>query len=348
MCDQEPPQGLLPAGLPRAPDGEAPCIKCKARPATIAVRQSEYCDECFSHGIYQKYRYSVFASRGKKGPDTPRTLLAVSTGAASRLLVYLSQLGRLSFPNRRDLGAFVPVHIVEGDAEDTADLRALLEELGLLAAYREVPLHRIMSAGLAEAGADDRARLEALMRACPSDSRRHDLRRILRLVLLAHLAGDLGCSRLHLGDTSDRMAVNAIADVCAGRGAAVPWAQLPLQACRSAEVVRPLRDVQALEVDAYLRLAGRAAAGRARAEPATTLYGLADAFLGGLAKDFSGTSSNVARTMAKVRTDLTPLAAEASCRLCWCPLVGDASECAACTDLLADLGTPDLPRYCAA
>ena len=224
----------------------------------------------------------------------------------------------------------MPVHVKMSQDEDESDLVSFVKELGLELLI--VPI----SASLGM----DVDRFNLLIESAKTPTAKSDLLRILRTRLLATIAKEQGCSKVYLGDTTDRMAINAMADVCAGRGSTIPWSQLPAQpvAAGMMEFVRPLRDLQALEVPAYLEIIGRKA-GFEDGSVKDTIYGLTDSFISGLAKDFAATPSIVTRTIAKIDTEQTSTDAKESsiCALCWSPIAGSKQICHPCEGLLQEV-----------
>jgi hypothetical protein len=274
--------------------------------------------ECFQEVSYHKYRAAV--SKAKVNRDQETILLALSTGESSRLLLYLSQLARIQEPARKNLDTFVAIHVQDETHEDAAALIAYCEELGL--ELLTINLSTILP--------------NELLASCRSETVKCDLKRILLKRLLVEQAEALGCSKVYLDDCNDRIAINAMADVCAGRGSAVPWSQLPSQTINGVTFVRPLRDLQAQEVHEYLGIIGMSIPA-SQPTPKDTIYGLTDSFITGLAKDFAATPSIVTKTTAKIMTDLTPLASDHHCSLCCCPLVEPAKLCEACESLSSEL-----------
>lgn len=267
--------------------------------------------------------------------------MAMSTGLGSRLLLYLTQLAKIQDKNRKNMDTFIPVHVRESDEEDTTELRQFVEDMGL--EYLEVPIDVIFSTTPMTSNQDCKAKLNELLNGTKSATVKSDLVRILRQNLLANIARSFECKRIYLGETNDRMAINVMADICAGRGATVPWSQLPVQHLNTeVAIVRPLREAQAQEIPEYLKLAGILPQKIPEAPSKDTIYGLTSAFISGLAVDYTATPSIVTRTAAKVMTDATPIDPNAMhCKLCQCPIVADTTACEACTSLMLQLPTLD-------
>lgn len=290
--------------------------------------------------LYHKYRVNVFKTRsGETG--TERVLVAMSTGLASRLLLYLTQLARIQDKNRKNMDTFIPVHVRESTDEDTTELRRFVKELGL--ELLEIPIDAVLSTELARgelskaANEESKTKFIHLQNNIKSPTVHSDIIRILRQNLLVIIARQLQCKRIYLGETNDRMAINVMANICAGRGATVPWTQLPVQqlSCDGNEVaiVRPLREAQAQEIPEYLKLAGLLPEKIPHAPSKDAIYGLTSAFISGLALEYTATPSIVSRTAAKVMTEATPIDPNvAHCKLCRCPLFVDGS-CGSCRSL---------------
>lgn len=264
--------------------------------------------------------------------------MAVSTGAASRLLLYFTQLAKLQEPGRKNMDNFLPVHVKMDEDEDDSELVSFVKELGL----------ELMIVPISAALSIDEEKFTSILGSAKTPSAKLDLLRILRTRLLATIAKEQGCSKVYLGDTNDRMAINAMTDVCAGRGSTIPWSQLPAQpvAAGLMAFVRPLRDLQALEVPAYLEIIGKRSgcedgAGR------DTIYGLTDSFISGLAKDFAATPSIITRTVGKIHTEQTPRDTKENpfCALCWCPIVGSEQMCHPCQGLLLEVPSLELDMF---
>lgn len=322
----------------------------------MIIRQAAYCkynsplasisfilySECFQEVLYHKYRVNVFKTRsGETG--TERVLVAMSTGLGSRLLLYLTQLTKIQDKNRRNMDTFIPVHIRETEEENTSELREFVEKMGL--EYLEIPIDAVFSKSLTKetlhSNEANKAKFNEVLADTKSATVKSDIIRILRQNLLAKIAQLYECKRIYLGETNDRMAINVMANICAGRGATVPWTQLPLQKLVSCDnevaIVRPLREAQAQEVPQYLKLAGIFPSKIPDAPPKDTIYGLTSAFISGLAIDYTATPSIVTRTAAKVMTDTTPIDPNAAhCKLCHCPILIEPSEdrCESCKSLI--------------
>lgn len=239
------------------------------------------------------------------------------------------------------MDAFFPVHILEDASEDTSELRAFVKEMGL--EYVEVPLHSVFD--IECSGNDEtKAKLDGILASIKSFSVKEDLIAILRRRLLIQMSKKLQCKRIFLGETNDRMAINVMADVCAGRGATVPWFQLPLQLYGRGDIgtVRPLREAQALEVPEYLKLIGYSLPNPPEPAAQNTIYGLTDSFISNLAVEYTSTPSIVTRTAAKVNTEGTPLDPSIACSLCWCPVKAGQAQCLPCKDLLAQVPSLDV------
>lgn len=279
---------------------------------------------------------NVFKTRAGPGAGPERILVGMSNGSSSRLLLYFTQLSKIQDPNRRNMDLFFPVHIIEDEAEDTAELEKYIAELGL--EYRGIPLHAVFDSE-SVGNSESKAALKNAMESAKNETMKYDLVRLMRRLLLTRIASKLDCKRIYVGETNDRMAINVMADVCAGRGATVPWSQLPVQPLGSTgiSIVRPLREAQALEIPRFLELIGKSVDSRP-APNKQTIYGLTDSFMSGLALDFSATPSIVTRTAAKVQTEKTPLESMVACKLCFCPL-HQSSEmlCQPCIDIFREV-----------
>jgi len=315
---------------------DAPCVKCKTRPITIIIRQAAYCSECFQEVAYHKFRVNIFKTRsGSQG--TERIILGLSLGSASRLLLYFSQLTRLKDKNRKNMDTFFPVHIIEDDSEDCSELDSLCTELEM--ELIKIPLHAVFDEQVSQVGfksdSDSKTKdtLHEFLKSAKSPSVRLDLIKILRRKLLCYLASIYECKRIFLGDSNDRMAINVMADVCAGRGAMVPWTQLPVQPISHPDIgfARPLRDIQTLEINEYLKLIGKYIPTSPEPDKAS-IYGLADFFISGLAQEYSATPSIVTRTAAKVETENTPMDVSRSCDFCCGPII-EGELCHSCSEL---------------
>lgn len=267
----------------------------------------------------------------------------MSTGQASRMLLYFTQLTRIQDQNRRNMDFFIPVHVVEDEGEGTSELEAFVKDMGL--ELIKVPLHAILNRELSRCmdlqslGTEEtRRRLAEILSSAKTPSARADLTRILRTNLLTSLAKMHECKRIYLGDTNDRIAINVMADVCAGRGAMIPWTQMPVQHFTSLELgfVRPLREAQALEVPEYLKLIGKLPSFKPQ-ENKSTIYGLTDAFISNLAVEYTATPSIVTRTAAKVETALTPRDPQHHCSLCHGPVPLGVLICSPCQGLLKEV-----------
>lgn len=241
------------------------------------------------------------------------------------------------------MDTFYPVHILEDENEDCSELDAFVS--GLELELVKVPLHAIFDPELVQSKdiralgtTETRAKLESIFASAKTPSARSDLVRILRTNLLAIIAKRLECKRIYLGDTNDRIAINVMADVCAGRGAMVPWTQMPVQLFASAELgfVRPLREAQALEVPEYLKFIGMAPTHIPELDK-STIYGLTDSFITNLAVEYTATPSIVTRTAAKVETAWTSTDPLHHCSLCHGPVSNDVTICGPCQGLLEDI-----------
>lgn len=114
------------------------------------------------------------------------------------------------------------------------------------------------SALYGEDDADGVEKLEKLFASCPQKTTKVDLRRILTRVALVLIAIKFECSKVYVGDSCSRLAVDIMADTCTGRGISLPWKLAPLQRYLDlggkVSVVRPLREVVDLEVNYLLEL----------------------------------------------------------------------------------------------
>jgi hypothetical protein len=241
------------------------------------------------------------------------------------------------------MDTFIPVHVVEDEGEDASGLESFVTGLGL--ELVKVPIHAIFDPELIRCkdiqsfGTEvTRNRLAEILSSAKTPSARADLIRILRTNLLACLARKFECKRIYLGDTNDRIAINVMADVCAGRGAMIPWTQMPVQHFASLELgfVRPLREAQALEVPAYLKLIEKEPSCKHQ-EDRSIIYGLTDAFISNLAIEYTATPSIVTRTAAKVETAMTPRDPLHHCNLCHGPVTEGVTTCNPCKGLLTEI-----------
>ncbi len=270
----------------------------------------------------------------------------MSTGQGSRLLLYLTQLAKIQDPKRRKLDTFIPVHIVEDEDEDRSALRTFVEEFGL--EYKEIPIHAVMSmdldSSLSDLSFDNdtelRQQYSDLLNSIKSMTTKENLKRILRTALLTIIARKTSCRLVFLGESNDRIAINIMADICRGRGATVPWSQLPVQMVAQNLVgfLRPLKELQGQEVPAYLRIIGMEIP-FVSSNSKETIYGLTDSFISGLAVDFSATPSIVTRTVAKAQTEHTPVdsASLPFCRLCLCPILDSNDYCQPCSNIINEV-----------
>lgn len=275
-----------------------------------------------------------------------RVLVALSTGPASSLLLHMTQRAKNLEPARQNLDVFLPVHIFddtkEYDTTGIARLQEFVSSQGLL--LQTIPLSAILQETNVFSAKTES--LHNLFASCKSQSAKVDLEKILQTVLLLRFASNEGCTRVYLGETNLRIAINTVAEIGTGRGMSIPWATADLQkspAYPSVAIARPLRDVQLQEVFDYLSILGINYPTDLTEAETPSIYGLTDKFITNLSQDFTGTPSNVTRTAAKVCTEASQSSTGAFCRLCLCPLVSDNGNekfCYACKNLSNEIAVP--------
>jgi hypothetical protein len=337
------------------------CVKCKCNQAKIVVTQAAFCkydrirafssltfSECFMIQAYLKYKTVVAKSRTRR--DTPETVLvALSTGPASKLLLHMTQQTKNLEPKRQKLDAFIPVHIFDDDS--TASDSSSLEELKIYVTSNDLVLISLPLSKVFEKSIELKSNLQAnpvrlshFLSSWKSASSQQSIRLLLRRLMLMRIAKDLNCTRVFLGDTGLRMAINTIADISEGRGMSLPWKSMLIQFSPlfpNIGIVRPLRDFQSNEVISYLALAKISCQQQQeslRSSETSTIYGLTDKFVTGLAQDFTATPTNVTRTALKVTTEASSSANSNGCCLCLCPLTSETdSFCYACQHLVSEV-----------
>lgn len=138
------------------------------------------------------------------------------------------------------------MHVID-DSTECTPAEPIFPSYGLAA--MTVKLSQIFS------GPDAQLQLQATLRACRTPSARVDLRRILMQARLLQHAQSQNCTRIYVGDNCTRMAIDVMAETCAGRGGALPWKLATTQElAHGICVVRPLREVVEAEAVNYLGL----------------------------------------------------------------------------------------------
>lgn len=295
-------------------------------------------------------------ARTKSSPSPEHVLIPCSVGddateqiaAADRLLLHFSQLARSRDPLRKKLDSFSVMSFAEDPVEQELIRSLVRAHDGVGCHFLE--MRRLLFPGGGEA-------LDGLLERCNGETARGELRRIMRTLAILLAARQLGCAKVYLGDTCDRLAVEVIHSTCMGRGETIPWMLAPCQPYELGlagriEICRPLRDLVDREVEQYLRLVGKED-GRPPTSPQSpgtrprSVHALSESFLRTMDADNSATVSTVVRTAAKLRT----AAAEdptGPCSICLAPVkMADGQEelCTGCRSLLAvDLAGVDQAR----
>lgn len=170
------------------------------------------------------------------------------------MLLHFSQLARLRDPRRQNLDQYQVVHIwVPGEESLLSLIDASLTPYNIICQH--IPLASALFEG--EASEEEAQRkLDRLLAACTAQTSRVDLLRILHRMALVRSAAKHNCSKVYVGDTCSRLAIDIMAFTCTGRGEALPWllSQRQRYLPEGIEVIRPLRELIALEIDHCINL----------------------------------------------------------------------------------------------
>lgn len=261
-------------------------------------------------------------TRGGSKSKAP-ILVAYSGGPASDLLLHF--LARQRDPRRTDLPEIQVAHAYDSSSTDPKALAEIEEKVRSYG--MQIVLCKLASVmDITFEYSDNLSgneRLEAFLSQSVQPSSRQEAKQILEMVLLVHLATNMGCERIYWGHTCSRLATEVFTMIAYGRGAAVPWMlqeeqQILLPSSnRSLTFVRPLRDLVDLEVEHYWRLEHKESLQKGAAFDLSNIYGLTGSFLEGLGKIQASTASTVVRTACKI--DPTYKRPPHSCKFCLAP-----------------------------
>lgn len=271
------------------------------------------------------------------------------SAAADHLLLNFSQLARVKDPHRKNLDTFSVISFIR-DAEARENIKRAFR------AYEGVECHFL---GVQELlfPADEQV-IDQLLRSCKSATARVEVVHIMKILAILSAASRLGCSKVYLGDTCNRLAVEVIRSTCMGRGELLPWMLAHCQTYglgpnRRIQLCRPLRDLVDGEVEHYLKLISERYPQpnvrlRPREQVPASVYSLSESFLSSMDKDNSATVSTVVRTASKVRTAVTEASnSDFPCSVCLGPTNATERQkalCAGCRSLLTGDNVDDHSR----
>lgn len=351
MCDaseaESAPASAAPAGA--AARGAARqrarlCDKCKVERPVISSRQSVWCKACALDVI--RIRHSSAISKNQLISPGDRVLLAFSGGACSRALLHLNALHLEAIQPYSALPYELHVAFVDTTpltCPQTAEAHAALR-----ASMEAVVRGASDTLGLRLDWLELEPAARALWASCTTDSAREALLWLLRDRALTAHAQATGAAKVLLADSVTRIGVRTLALTTEGRGAAVPllagWKDVRQG---GVEFVRPLRDTNARDLAWFChvqRLETLVVPGlRLRAPAAGGMERLTADFVYKLESGFTGTTSTIMRTGAKLSVG----GSSALCSVCGlavCPDPGQ-SRCYGCVVLLRDVAV--LPYWIA-
>lgn len=307
-------------------------------------------------------------------------LLAVSGGASSTCLAHVMSVASDPHADKPMFFGFEMIHIDEsaiyvGSPEEAQEfnrgvdaiagapsmrqqrmMRVPLEEVMRIGTPEESPARSMVADGAAgsaseaassssSAAAPSPARLalQALFRSLKDPSDLMDLRDLLRLRLLAHIARREGFAQVVLGDNAARTAATAFGDTTKGRGSTVPLSVWSVESRMGVQFCYPMRDISGTHVGFYnhfqrLRPIFRATfqSIRKASQPASGgINKLAHDFLHMLDAKFASSVANIVATVGKLRvapelalaqSGETIISSGSHCSLCQRHLVRKESE----------------------
>ncbi|XP_076449323.1 cytoplasmic tRNA 2-thiolation protein 2-like isoform X2 [Babylonia areolata] len=339
-------------------DGELKCVKCRREDVPVVVTRvnDAFCQECFLVYAVHKFRSAIGKSRVIIPTD--HVLVAYSGGPASSALLHFMQQGMIEGKLRFKVSV---VHIDElGLVSISAEERkAKVDKVAHTVQQRGFPLFLTcleegMKIGCSgQAGGDsvvrcqevtsqsdvgdvlgksDTAALQSMLDALPSISAKEEFIRVLRNQLLVAVARQLGWRKVVVGDTATLLSVRIMTDMAKGKGSQVSL-DTSIGDGRYGDVmmVRPLRDLNLKEVEAYNKLQNVDSVSIPHVHDkwhrGNSIEQLTTVFVTGLQENFPSTVPNIVRTSGKLGQE-DGSRERGQCALCQSSLdtsVGEAS-----------------------
>ena len=345
------------------------CPRCKTNLTSVVLRDTVSCRDCFT---------SLTASRIKSAIRTKcnfakgaNVLLAISGGASSTCLAHVMSVACDPRSDKPMLFGFEMIHIDEsaiyvGTPEEAEEFNRAVDAIVAPMPHKmmRVPLEEVMRIGTPEEaparGTDvmgsvaaatsvsessspspARVALQSLFRSLKDPSDQMDLRDLLRMRLLAHIARREGFAQVVLGDNAARTAETAFGDTTKGRGSTVPLSVLSVESRMAVAFQYPMRDISSTAVALYNHYKALTPVFRPTfqtlkkaAQPGSGgINKLAHDFLHMLDSKFSSSVANIVATVGKLRVapELTQKPNETilrgtHCSLCHRHLVRKESE----------------------
>eukprot|EP01083_Nonionella_stella_P095128 267006_1 len=317
------------------------CYKCKNAPAITRYPLNPVCRTCFTTCFLRKFKTSVRRHTEIKHKD--QLLLAFSGGQGSRATLDLLHRCVSKEAAKRMFFDTVVVHVDESALQKSDDSSLKAEEiLSIARSYPDMTVHLLRleevffdnDSIFGEHQSEDklaacRSKLTELFSAVEGPSDKEDLIRFLRVQLLSLYAKKIGITKIVLGETSDRVATRAFANIVNARGVIVPGgAHYQEASSLGVQILRPLRDFLSCHVAMYLRIHNLQTVFRPGFDTGLVkdigTFKLVENFLSNLQTNFPQTMPNVVRTCSRLRV---PPSEGNSC--------GDIQRCQLCNGSLS-------------
>ena len=309
--------------------------------------------ECFSNYVGSKIfkQFSDFRVRQYKNAERRKTLLALSLGVSSLVLLHMLQehiKRQLERTGRQAYEVWV-VHVEESGSKEGSPLTQLLVQIKSeypshvyhVCHYEDIFSERhdvdnlAFPESLPQAGEQLQAadRLEAYFNALPSASSVEDVKSIIKKKLIIQKARELGCETILWGDSTTRLAEKSLAETAKGRGFSLPWLMDEGTSAHGVTFKYPLQDLLRREIISFavasqLWFNKFIGCERSTHKPAvssryTTIDELMVRYFGTVEDNYPSIVSNVVKTGGKLR------APEESqewkrCKLCDLPVPSEA------------------------
>ncbi|KAK7113947.1 cytoplasmic tRNA 2-thiolation protein 2-A-like isoform X1 [Littorina saxatilis] len=339
--------------------GKLQCVKCRRDVPVVVTRVNDaFCQDCFLVYAVHKFRSAI----GKSKVIVPKehVLVAYSGGPASSALLHFLQEGKKEGKLRFTVTV---VHIDELALVSVSDKerQEKVQEVVEIVQQRGFPLlltslECAMDMVKPEAGESSQApemckevtsekevdalanpdkgdKLKKLLDSLPSISAKEEFIRVLRNQVLLGVARERGFTKVVVGDTATALSVRIMTDMAKGKGSQVSFdTTIGDKRYGDVMVVRPIRDLNMKEVEAYNRLQNVESISIPHIadqwHKSNSIEQLTAHFIHGLQENFPSTVPNIVRTSDKLgHQDIESLPEK--CSLCESPLDTDVGEASA-------------------
>lgn len=288
--------------LPSLSDAAFTCGKCKNNRASVAVRQSLNCTECFLSGFSLKFR--TLCAKNRKNKSSERILLCFSGGLSSRALLHVAAEPFRSDPNRLGLHEYFVLHLDDG-LYGREEIQRYLSNYPFPFDIQHIPAEEWQK-----------------INSCTNATQREDYLAVAKRRAFVQAAKAHDCRLIYTADNSTRTAIKIIDLTSKGRGFSLPF-EVGRDELHSSDsfspvsIVRPLMEHTSKEVAFYcfhnqiLGFAGEKELNLLERSPQkhtkNSLQTITEHFIVALERDYSSTVSTVSKTACKFTTPIACL-----------------------------------------